>query len=305
MYKYNHKTPAASYTTSINKMLLTSLSVDDHEVLGKLSILSPDAAGVFKVFYNSINQHSKSILRSCSGVWQNINHIKEILETREQINDENMSDTNELDALTACTEDIKKLIDEVSQQERDFLEIYDSVNQNIYNIYNQYRKSLQESITQVEKTVESITENYQLPLSDKLYNSNEVHQAQTVQKLQDICTSTRINNYFSYQPLIWALEQPNINTNNPQHFAALQAWTIVLARHAAAQSGQLNTNLDQINAKGILQSILESSHIKEYFHIKLENFAENHIQLKQLEESVLLNKSHTQSIEKTLQRLKK
>ena len=302
IHTYTYKKVLPSYKALCNKMTLAALSAKDYEALSTASIIDPDSCGLSLCYEQHVSSKTSLILEYSSVIWHNIHLLKKLVDIRTGIKEVRMQSVDETQELIDSTKKLQDFVTVISEQEEAFLSLYDCINLDTFNLYNDFCKNENTMQKLVRDTTEEEITHFQLDLPESLYTPNDIILATSLHQLRDIYDSNHIADFFKGDLYTWATN--HIDPHSIDGFFSLQVWEQILSRFVNAQSNALSTDKDKIDAYAIFKHIVKESRHLSIPKPKTYTEANENALMQKLREKTAVNMTFYNELNQSFERLK-
>ncbi len=291
----------SSYYNMITKMMLTGISETQYPMLANGPLTDNEAKGITKLAAALVKKYSSYMAEEGPIIWDEIAKIKTYVEKRNTIDEKKMYTEEESKRLLKTTEDVQKILEHISKQEENFIELSDIVNNNIYHIFNSYIEKAGECEDAAKEITEKVAEQMNPTLSSTRNSEEEIFKTTSLIMLEDCIKEMQIQNGIDGD--ILTIGQKHLDPDTFDGFTLLQCWVALCYRFNVYRmntfDNQTKLDLDDMMKKLIaekdrLSSILDLNQIEQDFQI--EQVDKLNSLKKDLTDNLNINEDYTKNL---------
>lgn len=304
-YNNNHED---SWSKMMRRSLLAGVSEKNPFALTSGPLGQSDVSGISLLAKKTLDQQCGSILSVADEIWLAIIKIQDLMEIRNNINENCMQSEEEANRLLKATNSVQQLIEHISAQEDTYITLSDSINRNTIQIVQSYLALMKKSSSTATAITEDVSS--EMKLSIKPQNQGvekSLLNATSIQDLTKFSIENTLENHTGCNPV--ELAQGKLDHMRYDDFIIMQAFILICYRFAMSQA--LGTN-HTFNAASILKaciakrehatSLLNESDTEQTFN--LHEFSKQNSLSDQLQHALTVNPDFLRKLESTLSDLK-
>jgi hypothetical protein len=297
-----------SWSKMMRRSLLAGVSEKNPFALTSGPLGQSDVSGISLLAKRTLDQQCGSILSVADEIWLAIIKIQDLMEIRNNINENCMQSEEEANRLLKATNSVQQLIEHISAQEDTYITLSDSINRNTIQIVQSYLALMKKSSTIATTIADEVST--EMKLSVKPQNQGvekSLLSATSIQDLVKFSIENTLEIHTGCNPV--ELAQGKLNHQCYDDYIVIQAFLLICYRFAMSQA--LGTN-NTFNASGVLKaciakkvsatSILNESDVEQTFN--LHEFSKQNTLSDQLQHALTVNPDFLRKLESTLSDLK-
>ena len=297
-----------SYHNMITKMMLTGISETQYPMLANGPLTDNHAKGITKLAASLIKKYSSYMAEEGPIIWDEIAKIKTYVEKRNTIDEKKMYTEEESKKLLQTTEDVQKILEHISKQEENFIELSDIVNNNIYHIFNKYIEKSEQCESVGKEITEKVAAQMTPSLEKTSANEEEIFKCTSLEMIENCVKEMKINEGIEIEIVPYASKQ--LDSEQYDGFLLLQCWVALCYRFNVYRMNTFD-NQTKLDTYGMMEKLLaekenaikiiDTSNLESEFQIEQADKLE--VLKKDLTENLNINADYTKKLIEELDEL--
>ena len=306
----NDITYEASWQRMMRQSLLASVSEKNPFTLSSGPLGQSNPSGITCLAKHILDKQSSSILAVADEIWIAILKIQDLMEIRNNINENCMQSEEEANRLLKATNSVQSLIEHISEQEDIYIKLSESINRNTIHVVQSYLRLMHQSIDLIKELAKTTSD--ELNLNLKIQNQGVekiILNATSIREIADFSHENTLDKHTKSDPVLIAMQ--SLDHKKYDDFILIQAFVLACYRFAMSQAVTQRTG--SFDAAEVLKhliknkekatKILHENDLEETFG--LENFSEQTTTSEQLQLALNVNPDFIKKVEDTLKYLQK
>lgn len=242
-----------SYAEIIKKSQLGSISKKHYQNIINGPLCYEYSFGITKLTAELIKNNCSYISKHAPKIWSQVEKIKSYVKTREEINEKCMFTEQEINFLIKTTQSLQDIINHISEQEQNFIQLSNKVNHNFYNLFNTYIEQNKKVESCIKQILDKTSEKLEMPkLKQDIEQENQIYYSICKPHLESIIAESNLNDKHKID--VYEFATKYLDTNQYQDVIIMQAW--ILALYRLSYSNVLENDEHQtINYNELIQTL--------------------------------------------------